>query len=254
MTAEPDIFGQPGYRCRLGWGRRGAVAGADRGDVLVIVDTLSFSTAVATAVENSGLIHACRWGGNAPEVAERLGAECAVDRREVPEKGRYSLSPGSMRDIEPGTKVVVASPNGATCTELGGRVPHLFVAGLVNASAVGATVTGLLEESGGSVTVVACGERWPDNSEDGRLRVAIEDYLGAGAVIAAIDAEKSPEARVCEAAFQALRDELPAILADCGSGRELREAGFGDDVDRAAKLDCFDSVPVLQGKWLVRRG
>lgn len=37
------------YHCKLDWGQRGALRAAQRGDVLVIVDTLSFSTAVATA-------------------------------------------------------------------------------------------------------------------------------------------------------------------------------------------------------------
>jgi len=245
-----ETFAQPGHRCRLDWGRRGAFAAAKRGDALVIVDVLSFSTAVATAVERGAEIHPCRWEANASDVARSLGAEHAVARGDVPEKGRYSLSPGTMATIPKHTRLVLASPNGATCAQLGRDVSQLFVAALVNATAVGAAVGELLRGSDLAVTLIACGERWKEDSEDGRLRVAIEDYLGAGAVLSAIAAEKSPEARVCEAAFRASKLELAEILAGCGSGLELCERGFEDDVLRAAELDCYDSVPVLRKGWI----
>ena len=72
------------------------------------------------------------------------------------------------------------------------------------------------------------------------------------AVMAALDeASKSPEARACQAAFRELRAELPEILKECGSGRELQELGFAEDVSFAAELDRFDVVPVLSDGWLV---
>ena len=81
---------------------------------------------------------------------------------------------------------------------------------------------------------------------------ALEDYLGAGAVLSALsEASRSPEARVCEAAFRELRNELPEILRECGSGRELEKMGFEQDVAFAAELDRFDVVPVLKNGWLV---
>src|SRR5436309_15693141 len=54
-----DVFSQHPYRCRLEWGPEGARRGAERGDILVIVDTLSFSTTVVTAVREGGLIYPC---------------------------------------------------------------------------------------------------------------------------------------------------------------------------------------------------
>lgn len=248
-----DPFSQTAHRCRLDWGRRGARAGAERGDALVIIDTLSFSTAVATAIDRGATVYPCRWDADSRQVARGLGAEYTVKRREVPERGRYSLSPGTLAGLAAGTRLVISSPNGGTCTELGRRVPQLFVAALVNASAVAAAVDALLRSSNASVTLVACGERWEDASEDGPLRVAVEDYLGAGAVLAGISEGKSPEARVCEAAYRELKEELPAIIAECGSGLELRSIGFEDDVALAAKLELYDSVPALRDEWLVNQ-
>jgi 2-phosphosulfolactate phosphatase len=54
-----EVFAQSPYRCRLDWGRHGARAAAERQDILVIVDTLSFSTAVVTAVQRGGLVYPC---------------------------------------------------------------------------------------------------------------------------------------------------------------------------------------------------
>jgi 2-phosphosulfolactate phosphatase len=116
---------------------------------------------------------------------------------------------------------------------------------LVNAQAVAAVVSSLLEQEDLAVTVIACGERWNPPSEDGALRFAVEDYLGSGAILSYLEHGKSPEARVCEGAFVQVRDELDTILWECASGRELREMGFGMDVQHAARLNAYKTVPHL---------
>lgn len=247
-------FAQDPFRCRLEWGRRGARDAAARGDALILVDTLSFSTAVATAVSRGASVYACASDDDAQARADELGALCAVRRPEVPERGPYSLSPVTLTALSPGDRLVIKSLNGATCVRLAEGVPILFVAALVNASAVAAAADAWLQRGDGDLTIVACGERWEDADEDGPLRVALEDYLAAGSVLAAVlEASKSPEARACQAAFNELRGELREILWECGSGQELREMGFEKDVHFAAQLDRFDVVPILQDGWLVAR-
>lgn len=249
----PDaIYSQHPYRCRLDWGRRAAREAAARGDILVIVDVLRFSTAVAAAIHRGGVIIPCSEEEDSAALAQRLDAEIADYRPGMAGRSRFSLSPQAFGEIAPGTRVVLRSPNGATCARYGRTVPHLFVGALVNASAVGSVVSRLLREEEHSVTVVACGERWREASEDGVLRFAIEDTLGAGAILAAISAEKSPEARVCEAAFLGCADLLAEILRDCASGRELRAKGLEEDVRLAAQRDLYDSVPYLRGEQITR--
>ena len=247
-----DVFAQSPYRCRLDWGRHGARAAAERQDILVIVDTLSFSTAVVTAVQRGGLVYPCAEDEQPGALAQRIGGEVAVRRKDVPAKGRFSLSPLTYLHLAPGTRIVLASPNGATCSRHARAVPFLFVGALVNAEAVATVVSHLLDTTDRCVTIIACGERWHPPSADGALRVALEDYLGAGAILASLRYEQSPEARVCAGAFTHSRRDIAALLWECGSGRELRSMGFPEDVHHAAQLNSYDAVPVMRGKHLER--
>src|SRR5207302_2020235 len=99
---------------------------------------------------------------------------------------RFSLSPLSYLDAQSGTRVVLASPNGATCSRYAAEVGFLFVGTLLNAKAVAGAVSHLLAVTDLCVTLLACGERWKTPSEDGELRMAIEDSLGAGAILSYI--------------------------------------------------------------------
>lgn len=238
-----DIFSQSPYRCKLDWGRVGARRAAERGDIVVIVDVLSFSTTVAHAVSNGAVVYPCREDIDASRLAAGLNAELAVCRNEVPERGKYSLSPFTFDNIVAGTRVVLPSLNGGTCARCSDMAAYVFAGALVNAAAVADAVSGIMEMSDLEVTVIACGEREKEPPHD--LRMAIEDYLGAGAILAGLPFDKSPEARVCENAFTANSDYLGQLIWDCISGRELRAEGFGDDVTFAAGLDFMNSAPVL---------
>ncbi len=99
------------------------------------------------------------------------------------------------------------------------------------------------------VGVIPAGERWADGS----LRPALEDLLGAGAIIRCLEGRRSPEAQVAEAAFEAFKDSLEAGLKSCGSGKELIERGYGRDVELAAELDSSDCAPILSNGAYVRR-
>jgi 2-phosphosulfolactate phosphatase len=246
VVGERDPFTQEGYRCRLEWGWRGARQAAERGDILVVVDVLSFSTAVATAIAHGGSIYPCATQEEAVITAQTRATECAVNRRDVPAKGRFSLSPLTYSTLEPGTRVALASPNGATCSRYAGEVSHLLVGALVNARAVGRAVTHLLDTTNSDVTVLACGERWQTPSEEGELRFAVEDYLGAGAILSYLPHAKSPESQVCEGAFRHAQSTLEEIVWECSSGQELRIKGYAEDVRHSLQVNIYLSVPVLR--------
>jgi 2-phosphosulfolactate phosphatase len=245
-------------RIRLAWGRRGAQAAAERGDILVVIDTLRFSTAAATAVHHGALIYPCATDEVlVTALAERVGGEVALHTlSSTPDTHtsaptRFSLSPRSYLGIEPGMHVVLPSPNGATCCQYGAQAAALFVGALVNAQAVAAAVSHLLAPDDGlNATLLACGERWREPDEEGILRFALEDYLGAGAILSALPFAQTIEAQACSATFQAMHNQLDAALWACESGQELRAKGLGEDVRFAAQLNCYDTVPMLRGERL----
>jgi 2-phosphosulfolactate phosphatase len=242
----PDIFSQEPYRCRLDWGFHGTARAASRGDIIILVDTLSFSTTVTHAVSQGAVVFPCGEGDDARELAKTAGAEIAVGRRQIPAQGRYSLSPATFSGIPAGTKVVLPSLNGGNCCRLAAHAPFVFVATLINAAATATAVAAHMNESDWSVTVIACGEREPSDTPPGDLRMAIEDCLGAGAILATLPFSASPEARICINAFLGAQDALPQLLWESVSGRELRDLGFGSDVKFASRLNSHTTVPILR--------
>jgi 2-phosphosulfolactate phosphatase len=95
--------------------------------------------------------------------------------------------------------------------------------------------------AGERIQVVPAGETWPDGS----MRVAFEDLAGAGAVIARLGGDLTPEARAAVAAFHDARDDLRRRLHACPSGAELISRGFPEDIEIASQLDASDAAPML---------
>lgn len=230
---------QHDFGARLEWGETGVRILAGQADLVVIVDVLSFSTAVSVAVERGATVIPHRFrDGTAEHLARSVGATLANADRGGPGP---TLSPASLSVLRPGEQLVLPSPNGATCSVLAAEAGATVVAGcLRNASAVGRLAAAL----GGTMAVIAAGEIWPD----GGLRPAVEDLIGAGAVLADLDPRTlSPEARAAVAAFRAVRDDLLGMLESSSSGRELIDAGFGADVAIAGQVDATELVPMLMG-------
>jgi 2-phosphosulfolactate phosphatase len=105
-----------------------------------------------------------------------------------------------------------------------------------------------LQKLGSRISVIPAGERW----EDGSLRPAIEDLLGAGAIVHYLPGTCSPEAAMAEAAFLHFRSTLTVCLQQCSSGKELIGRGFASDVALAAAVDQSTCVPVLTNNAYVR--
>jgi 2-phosphosulfolactate phosphatase len=206
--------------------------------VLVIVDVLSFSTAVDVAVSNGAMVYPYPYGDKeaAQAAADRVGAVLAKPRQSS--GGQFSLSPRSLMAVPAGTRIMLPSPNGARLSLACGDRPVLAGC-LRNASTVARTARQIA--GGGRVGVVPAGERWPDGS----LRPAIEDLLGAGAIIHHLALPCSPEAQVARDAFRSARKDVGQLIRASVSGQELIEGGFAGDIDIAVALDVSTCAPLL---------
>ena len=239
---------QSAYRARFEWGEAGVRRLARRVDVVVVVDVLRFTTAVEVAVGRGATVYpARRDDADTAAFAARIGATLATRWTADATNGSYSLSPASLLTIPPGTRLVLPSPNGATLALLAAEAGATVLAGcLRNAAATGAACRAL----GQTVAVVAAGERWRDAGDaNGTLRPAVEDLVGAGAILAALAPDNpSPEAAAAIAAFRAATPDLGGFLSGCASGRELRERGLDRDVELAAEVDVSSAVAWLDGE------
>jgi 2-phosphosulfolactate phosphatase len=198
----------------------------------VIVDVLCFSTALEAACARGAEVLPYRLRDEAAVAfAQANAATLAVPRT----RPGFSLSPPSLLSLTPGTRLVLPSANGSRLTLLC-KAAMLAAGCLRNVSAI----AGWAGAQGRSVTVIAAGERWPDDT----LRPAIEDLVGAGAIISHLSGNKSPEALVAQASWLASQEILQEALAECASGRELIRRGFAADVRYAADIDCSTVIPV----------
>lgn len=282
----PDPHGQAGYRVRHGWGLAGALAVCGGGDAVsvggdavpgggdavsaggdavsvggdvparavaaVVVDVLSFTTTLSVAADRGVAVLPCDRADRT--FAARHDAVLAV-RRSVAGAGDLSLSPVSVRAADPPpTRLVLPSPNGSSLAAgVASRVPVVVGACLRNAPAVAAWLVRSLGPAA-RVAVLSAGERWPDGS----LRPCVEDLWGAGAVVEALLgagwAGASPEALAAAFAYRALQGEVLSSLLECGSGRELVDAGYREDVVIAAEVGSSDAVPLMVDGAFVAAG
>jgi len=213
-------------------------------DVVVIVDVLSFSTCVDVAVSRGATVFPYRWrDASAETFAHERDALLAVSRGETTPEHPYSLSPLSLETLPHGARLVLPSPNGATLAVLAADAGAAVIAGcLRNARAVATAARAL----GRTITVIAAGERW--DGDGAPLRPAIEDMIGAGAILAALrPTTPSPEAIAAIAVYAAAAAALFPFIAACSSGRELALLGYAADVEIAAQQDASEVVPLLRG-------
>jgi 2-phosphosulfolactate phosphatase len=221
------------------WGPNGIALLRARVKVLVIVDVLSFSTAVDIAVARGAAIVPFPLGsGEAAAIAAKASAALLATPKRAA-GGQYSLSPVSLQSIPAGTRLMLPSPNGSKLSLAGGAA-RVLAGCLRNASAVAAAV--LRVAGGADIAVIPAGERW---RSDDSLRPAIEDLLGTGAILDALGLPLSAEARVARDAFRASGADLAQTIRDSISGRELIDAGFAADVELAVAHDVSTAAPLL---------
>lgn len=218
----------------VAWGAAGARFLASTSDVLVIVDVLSFSTSLTIAVDRGAQVWPYPWGSDGAELFARdIGAVLARGRstRQGP-----TLSPASLVDIEPGSRLVLPSPNGSAIAHAAASSGVPVLAACLRNGAAAVAVLSAHRRVG----IVASGERWGD----GTLRPAYEDWLGAGVIARGL--LSTGAAGSVDADSAAAAAARPRSLVDCPSGRELVDKGFARDVELAEQRDVTDRVALMQ--------
>lgn len=227
-------FSQNEFDIRCEWGLRGAEVLAECCDAIIVVDVLSFTTAVSIAVSRGGVVFPYRWKDESRVAfAAEKNAILAGPRG----SSSYSLSPASLTVVKSGQRIVLPSPNGSTISLATGNIPT-YAGCLRNAHAVAITAS----SHGPRIGVVPCGERW---GIDESLRPAIEDLIGAGSIIRYLPGIKSPEALAAVWAYDGAAASLINTIRNSSSGKELLERNHAQDVMLACELDQDNEAPRL---------
>jgi 2-phosphosulfolactate phosphatase len=235
------FFDQSEYDIRCEWGEAGVRTLAPISDAIIIVDVMSFSTCVEIACSRGAVVFPYRWrDASARDYADSVNAELAASRGNPGQSpSPYSLSPNSLLAIPRGLRLVLPSPNGSVLALAAGATPQLQGC-LRNCEAVARAAMDI----GRRIAVIPAGERWPN---DGTLRPAIEDWIGAGAIIANLKGSPSPEAKMAAACYRGAKDEIETAMFACASGKQLVEMGYPEDVAAIAQFNVSETVPFLSG-------
>ncbi len=219
------------------WGLAGMEGLRGQAAVLVVVDVLSFSTAVDIAVGRGAAVLPFDPGQAGSEAAAAVAGAVPAGWRGA---GGFSLSPASLLTAPAGLRLLLPSPNGARLSLAGAGTP--VIAGCLR-NAAAAARTALQLAHGGAVGVVPAGERWPDGS----LRPALEDLLGAGAILHHLGLPCGPEAQVAPDAWRSAGPDLARLVHASRSGVELAGCGYAGDVELAVMQGVSACAPLLQG-------
>jgi 2-phosphosulfolactate phosphatase len=141
---------------------------------------------------------------------------------------------------------MLPSLNGSRLSLAGGGTP-ILTGCLRNAAAVARAASDIAADS--AIGVIPAGERWPDGS----LRPGLEDLIGAGAIIHALDLPCSAEAEVARDAYRMAGGDIARLIRASVSGRELVDGGFPRDVELALEIDVSSAAPILlEGAYQLR--
>ena len=214
------------------WGERALDYHAD---LAVIVDCLSFSSALSVACARGAKVYPFGLRDGAKRFAELMELRLVGKRSE---RG-LSLSPPSLDQLTSNDQIVLPSPNGSNLTMFA-KQGQVFGGTLRNAEGVARAT----QSMGGNMIIVAAGERW---QADGSLRPAFEDWIAAGAIASYFAAEDlSAEAKLAVASFHSICDDIEVALSACMSGQELIGQDHATDVKWGAQLNATNSVPTLR--------
>lgn len=209
------------------------------GRTVVVFDVLRATTTMTAALA-AGVreIRIFPDTGSARQAAAQAGDPrcllCGEEQCLRPEGFDLGNSPGAFTREYADRTLFMSTTNGTRAILAAEPAKLLLVGALVNAAAVARA----LVEAGLDATLLCAGTNG---------RIAMEDVIGAGAVVAdlertAMPASLSDSARIAHRLFESARNDLPRVLAEGDGGRNVVAAGLGADIDFAASLDRFRNV------------
>lgn len=221
--------------------------GALGGRTVVVLDVLRATTSMTAAL--SAGVEEIRVFGDVESARKAAGAYggakvlCGEVGCLPPAGFDLGNSPGAFGAEHAGRVVFMSTTNGTRAIIAAREAKRVLVGALVNAEAVARAA----ERAAGDVTLLCAGTNG---------QVAMEDLIGAGAILAAMRGVEleSDVARVAVRLFEGARGDLLGALAEAQGGRNVVAVGLEADVAFAARLNAVPVVGGVEEGVVVRRG
>jgi 2-phosphosulfolactate phosphatase len=217
-----------------------------KGRACCVFDVLRATTTMAAALV-AGVKEIRLFGDleSARSAAERCADRkllCGEANCLAPDGFDLGNSPEQFLESHRAATLFMSTTNGTKALLAAREAAIVLTAAIVNARTVATT----LRREGRDATLLCAGT----NGE-----IAMEDVLGAGAVISELgDAVVSNDAaRMASRLFDCCRDALPNVLRQTQGGQNIITAGLDADIDFAARLNAIDVVGIALGDPLTVR-
>lgn len=207
-------------------------------DVSIMVDVLRASTTITVALNTFNQVIAVKNKEKAVELAERYGAVLAGERNGAAiEDFDTGNSPVEIKNFS-GDYLVITTSNGTRILE--NMKARTLIGSFVNAKAVAEAASEIADKH---IEIVMAGVRG---------EFAIEDFLGAGAIISNLTDYELDEMAL--SSYMASRDEkmVNKAVINSNSASGLKKLGYNKDISFSIKKDIYDIIPIYK-KGIIKK-
>ena len=218
------------------------------GRAVVVLDVLRATTTMAAALQAGAReirVFGCTDDARRARSLDYDAALlCGEERCLRPEGFDLGNSPADFTPARVAARTILMSTTNGTRAIVAARgAARLYAAALVNAEATARHLAGLPMD----VTLLCAGTGGA---------VALEDVIGAGAVLAALNRltlnkPASDSADIALALFETCEQSLPQTLRNTLGGRHVIAAGLGADIDFAARPNSLNVVASVDPQMLI---
>jgi len=246
---------------KIRWFAKGASDAGKAKDLAVVVDTLRCSSAVTTALEQKvnaiypvSSVEVAFELRESEKFANSYGDPLLMGEVESVKVKGFDLgnSPTELllrSDLKGRNVLLRTSAGSQVLNSLGGANEpskiRAIVGCILNARSVASFASRLALKERRNISIICCGYQ--------AREFALEDFLGAGAIVSQISEgsfERSDEAIASCLAFESSVDSLSKVLSETKSGRRLKETGQSEDIEFCSELNKFNGVPIFDGKLI----
>lgn len=224
--------------------------GAERGDVVVVVDVLRCTSSIITALANGATdITAVRSVSGARKLKLRNPESVlAGERGGVPPEGfELGNSPldFSVKNVK-GKSVIITTSSGTLAINNASKAKFVFLGAFLNVTSVAKKAWRIADEKNCGITVALSGKLGS---------FSLEDFLCAGAIMNVCGdnlPKFSDSAYASLLAYKIAKDSLLQYVLEGSHAQELVELGLKEDVVLCCDRDRYDLVPILKKGKIVR--